>query len=577
MILRNLCLPVLLLAIAIVLVTVSSSTAWALWPTDPAVNLAITDRPGEEVVPKMAATSDGGCYIAWFDGPAGLYTVRMQRLDALGNEVWPHNGILVSDNPQSSSLVDWDLDCDRDDHAVLVFTDTRDGEDLDVFAYRIGPDGSFDWGPDGIQLSADAIFEPSPQCAALPDGDAVFAWPWLPDTGVGAILIQKVSPEGTVRFDPPVRIDGGGTNERPAFCDVVAAGSSQFIVGYVRDIRTFQSPRHLRAMKFAADGSKLGNGGVPLNVFEQTSLPIAYQPIVQSDEAGGAIFCWHYSDGNLYHSAVQRVVTGGTEIFPHNGVQLSLAPGVFHIEPTICFRPGEDEIIAFWQTRSSNQDRWGVSTQKITAVGNRAWTDNGRVLVPMDEIYEGQPRCTRMADGACVVYFDEPTGSQVQDRVMAMRVDANGSLVWGADPMPVSSIYSDKGRLPVVMRPDEKVIALWEDNRAGSIDLYAQLLNPDGTLGISAGSVPDVGAVPALAGSFPNPFHSTTQILLSGPAGSDLRLYDAQGRLVRTLASPGARVLWDGTDDRGAPVPGGVYLYRIDGGGETGRVVLVRR
>ena len=91
----------------------------ALWATDAAQNLAIAERTSEQVTPKLGICPDGGCYVAWFDLAFGSYQVYMQRLDPLGNELWPHNGILISSHPQSSSLVDWDLISDTNGHAVV--------------------------------------------------------------------------------------------------------------------------------------------------------------------------------------------------------------------------------------------------------------------------------------------------------------------------------------------------------------------------------------------------------------------------------------------------------------------------
>jgi len=47
-----------------------------------------------------------------------------------------------------------------------------------------------------------------------------------------------------------------------------------------------------------------------------------------------------------------------------------------------------------------------------------------------------------------------------------------------------------------------------------------------------------------------------------------LRVYDASGRLVRTLLSETRdegrhEVVWDGTDDRGQRAASGSYLYRL--------------
>ena len=63
-----------------------------------------------------------------------------------------------------------------------------------------------------------------------------------------------------------------------------------------------------------------------------------------------------------------------------------------------------------------------------------------------------------------------------------------------------------------------------------------------------------------------------------------LRVYDAAGRLVRTLRSgaPGLagrnEVVWDGRDDGGRAVSSGVYLYRIQAGehGDVGRMTLLK-
>jgi len=82
---------------------------------------------------------------------------------------------------------------------------------------------------------------------------------------------------------------------------------------------------------------------------------------------------------------------------------------------------------------------------------------------------------------------------------------------------------------------------------------------------------------PQLLGNAPNPGIDHTRIaylLPQAPAGAvSLKLYDARGRLVRTLAAktaPGLNeVAWDGRDERGAPVNAGVYFYRLTVGATT--------
>jgi len=69
----------------------------------------------------------------------------------------------------------------------------------------------------------------------------------------------------------------------------------------------------------------------------------------------------------------------------------------------------------------------------------------------------------------------------------------------------------------------------------------------------------------------PNPFNPVTELAIDLPSDADqaqLRVYDVQGRLVRTLwqgALPGgpSRFVWNGRDDGGRQVSSGIYLARL--------------
>ena len=99
-------------------------------------------------------------------------------------------------------------------------------------------------------------------------------------------------------------------------------------------------------------------------------------------------------------------------------------------------------------------------------------------------------------------------------------------------------------------------------------------------------SVPQV----VLRQNRPNPVRSFTHVdfELAGTTGwmpVSLRIYDASGRLVRTLLQDyvepvptSCSVTWDGNDDRGRRVSSGIYYYRLEVGEamESRRLVLLR-
>ena len=82
---------------------------------------------------------------------------------------------------------------------------------------------------------------------------------------------------------------------------------------------------------------------------------------------------------------------------------------------------------------------------------------------------------------------------------------------------------------------------------------------------------------------FPNPWKPgyADQVTVDGLAfGSEVHILDASGERVRVVQSAGGRAVWDTLDDRGAPVPEGVY-YLLAGeasgkSGATGKMVILR-
>jgi len=92
---------------------------------------------------------------------------------------------------------------------------------------------------------------------------------------------------------------------------------------------------------------------------------------------------------------------------------------------------------------------------------------------------------------------------------------------------------------------------------------------------------------PPLAGrlrvrNHPNPFNPETEIRFMVPAPGAVRLsvYDAAGRLVRTLldgdvAAGEGRVGWDGRDGTGLRVGSGIYFARLEAGGRAAIVKML--
>ncbi len=577
----------LTLAAATGLVMGFVAAAEAQWPEDPYLNLVITNAYSEQVLPIPAVTSDGGCYIGWFDLSSGNYDVYLQRLDRSGTAQWADNGIPISTHPQNSSLVAWDLTVDADDNAILVFSDARAGTDLDIYAYKVAPDGSLPWGPHGIPLSSNSAYEPGAAVTVAGDGDAVFAWAHLPDAGDGSIRLQRLSPQGVERYAHggiPILTESGAD---PAFVDIVPSLDGSVIVSCVRDISSYFSNRYIKAERFAADGSSVW--GAPVVIYDANPVPLGYHPRIQSDEAGGLVAAWHASEGNVHQSRFQHISAEGLERHPHNGIRVSTLESQMHIDPTLAYDPLSGDAYVFWNERNLSQSQWGIYAQRIAPDGALEWGSSGRVLLPVNAQYKSYPRAVPCDGGAMVFFSDEPTGVYNEERLLGIRVDSAGTQVWPGGILEVSTYLSSKARYPVVITGEEMAILVWEDGRNGNVDLYAQNVNADGTLGVSSSSLePSAPSATAwVSANLPNPFSRSTRFSITTTAAMvapRLEIFDLSGRAVAIHrleeGKAGTHIVeWHGRTAAGGALPDGVYFYRLACAGAAGaarQAVLTR-
>lgn len=178
---------------------------------------------------------------------------------------------------------------------------------------------------------------------------------------------------------------------------------------------------------------------------------------------------------------------------------------------------------------------------------------------------------------------------------------ATGDLGWSWETTPVVDGALVDNMRPVVPRdrPENTEMVLW---MSGRYDFYKSAIPSRGTAETDSFNydtavmlwtnpvstwVPEdvVASGLRLYPNSPNPFRSSTEIAyaLAARERVSLRIYDASGRAVRTVADgpmPAGRhsAVWDGRDEFGNRVASGVYFVKLDAGArtETRRAVLIR-
>ena len=225
--------------------------------------------------------------------------------------------------------------------------------------------------------------------------------------------------------------------------------------------------------------------------------------------------------------------------------------------------------------------------------------------VDFDSAYSFSDTLTFYTDA----YPEAPKAFATVSPINESQSGVNATFVWhpASDPDPLdfptyqlvySKDWSDSTKYNYIKNiPDTSVVVLLEND--SEIYWLVEAVDKDGLKTGANGNLPfhlvvsgtgiDVRqALPrrfALYPNYPNPFNPTTSIRYDLPNDAFVRLqiFDMLGKPVRLLVQKKENagyksVVWNGKDDFGRPVSGGVYFYRLEAGEfqKTGKMVLVK-
>lgn len=460
----------------VAILAMAATPVFASWSDTAASNLVVGNgKFGEQAQPKILPTADGGCWISWFDDSTGGYSVRIQRLDSVGNRMLGAHGVLVAQR-YFSSTQDYGLSVDANGDALLAFhiSDTS-GNNIKIEAQKIAPDGTLMWGASGIQFGNTADFLADPKITATSDGDIVVGW-----TDNSDMEFVRLDSDGNPLWNPAVQIsDPGGASLTVS--DLHGADSGSAIVSYVSS-KGFSSPSHLLAQKLNASGVSAWTAAV----YDGGSLQFGNFPTFIPDGSGGAVFAWY--ENTKLQSHVQHLSAGGLEMFPHNGVLVANVPGDIQVEPSAAYNAATQDTFVFWtETDAATQGNVGVSGQEVDASGSLVWGTSGKSIVPKTTNASYLTDTVATSDNGAIVFYSGGVGFG-QDQVHAARLDTHGNYVWNPGIVSVSSTPAQKFRLVAAILPNDMTMAAWEDIGTNSGDLLAQNVNGDGTLGATCPS-----------------------------------------------------------------------------------------
>lgn len=491
------------------LAAVFGSAAHAEWSDDPAANFVVADDAGGASQPHIVAAPDGGFYVSWNASQAGGFDIRLQRLDANGNELWAHDGILVADRSYGFTY-DYGLAVDSAGNAYLSYNCCVNNSLTEhIVVSKVTPSGSLAWGANGITLeTGDSEHVYNAFVTVASDGDAVVAW--TSDSGARA---QKVDANGNILWAA-----NGVLLTQPAgnkfVADIEPTLNGDVIVSWSNQ---GGGANTLRAQRLAsANGAPQWGGGTAIQVFNQGSLTPGYFPKFIADGTGGAVFYDYDVTGvSTFNVRVQHLDANGNKLLDPNGVLGTTDTVNHHTNTAAAYDAATNSIYLVWrdnvQIGPSLFD--GVTAQRIDATGSRTWGDAGKTLVALADSTDSTNAISQLTavPAAGDAIFSWVTGAipAPNQTITAMRVDAAGNAVWPSSTTFVRSTgYTSRASAVLGTQGFAAYVLEDGDEGADNTTIRAQNLNFDGSLGVvSSVPVNDAWsgriAIPSVAGGTP--------------------------------------------------------------------------
>lgn len=474
-----------------------------------------------------------------------------------GGRTWTFPGVLEPDNFRSDPVLSFDAE------GSFYYCSLEGNGTTDVFT---STDGGLTWGPPVFSWGGDKQWLGVDRTEGIGKGNLYSFW-----SGDSNTFTRSV--DGGQSFEPPTSIPEDprlGTMDVGPDGTLYVGGSDAFdspMTFFVSESENAQDPSMSPTFttQVVDMGGVISLGGGPNPVGLSGQVWIAVDRSDGSTSGNIYVLCStrpfgvdpldvHFirsTDGGFTWSSPIRVNDDSSDDAWQWFATMSVAPN--------------GRIDAVWNdTRNSGTVNLSELYYSFSEDGGLTWAENQK-MSPMWDSFIGWPQQQKIGD-----YYD-----MISDRVGA-------DLAWAATFNGEQDVYYLR-------------IGDYDCNQNGigdSTDIAQGNSFDDNGNGIpdeceASSSVPAPVALNQSAMSnFPNPFSSSTTIhfqLTEGSGPVQLEIYNAEGRLVRTLldgpASPGTNSAgWDGRDDQGRPVSPGLYFYRLEGGDlvQTGRALMLR-
>ena len=451
----------ILIAATLVLVA-AVAEAGNRWSSE---GVPVCAAPGIQHRSSIAVDGIGGVILAWEDYRAGETDINIyaQRMDRDGTLRWGPDGILICGAP--SNQFQPEVISDTRGEAIIIWSDNRNGNS-DIYAQRVDMAGNSLWAQDVVPLCTESSDQYSQKAVGDGNGGAVVSWTDNRGFNGGTnqdIYSQSIDRNGSLRWTqsgvPICTLEG---MEYPQ--EMASDGNGGAIITWTHERPEFDYTVRVQRVDKNGDTRWAENGLVICPASSDQ-----FEPVVVTDDAGGAVVAWNDMRDGAPGIYMQRVDKDGGNTWDEAGVRVSDLGD----NPSITGN-GTGGAIASWDSNSSEIPV--VCAQSVDSSGSPLWAARGVPLSNASESNEVGGIVTD-GDGGAIITWHPPivdVSYLLYPGILAQRVDSSGNALWtpGGDSVCVAA----GGKKDPAMAPDGAGGAFisWTDDRSGNLDIYAQ-------------------------------------------------------------------------------------------------------
>lgn len=203
------------------------------------------------------------------------------------------------------------------------------------------------------------------------------------------------------------------------------------------------------------------------------------KPQIISDGQGGAIIVWrdYRNVTNNYDIYTQRIDAEGNTLWDANGTAICTAPNN-QDDPMLC-TDGKGGAFITWRDLRAGGIDWNIYVQNINSTGHVQWLIDG-IQIINNTLAQVNPKIVSDGQGGAYVTWDDNRDGNYD--IYAQRVNAVGDTLWTTNGIGVVIDSSSQSGNQLISDGFNNSIVVWEDDRNGNSDVYAQKLDLAGNV-----------------------------------------------------------------------------------------------